>query len=47
MATQSLTSYLNYKMELAKKMLASGALNVTEVGLQIGYSTSSHFIAAL
>ena len=37
---------LNYKMELAKKMLASGSLNVTEVGLQIGYSTSSHFIAA-
>ena len=37
---------LNYKMELAKKMLESGSLNVTEVGLQIGYSTSSHFIAA-
>jgi AraC-like DNA-binding protein len=33
-------------MELARKLLESGDYNVTEVGLKIGYSTSSHFIAA-
>ncbi len=37
---------LNYKLEFSKKLLASGKQNVTEVGLQIGYSTSSHFITA-
>lgn len=36
----------DYKMEFARKLLDSGSYNVTEVGLQIGYSTSSHFIAA-
>ena len=36
----------DYKMEFARKQLDSGSYNVTEVGLQIGYSTSSHFIAA-
>jgi len=36
----------NYKMDFAKKMLETGNHNVTEVGMQIGYSTSSHFIAA-
>lgn len=36
----------DYKMETARKMLDSGSYNVNEVGLQIGYSTSSHFIAA-
>ncbi len=37
---------LNYKMDFAKKLLETGNHNVTEVGMQIGYSTSSHFIAA-
>jgi AraC-like DNA-binding protein len=33
-------------MEEARRMLASNSYNVNEVGLKIGYSTSSHFIAA-
>ena len=37
---------LDYKMEFARKLLESGAHNVNEVGLKVGYSTSSHFIAA-
>jgi AraC-like DNA-binding protein len=37
---------IDYKMELARKLLESGDYNVNEVGLKIGYSTSSHFIAA-
>lgn len=37
---------LNYKLEYARKMLDTGSYNVNEVGLKIGYSTSSHFIAA-
>ncbi len=37
---------LDYKMEYARKLLESGDYNVNEVGLQVGYSTSSHFIAA-
>ncbi len=36
----------DYKMEHARKLLESKKHNVNEVGLQIGYSTSSHFIAA-
>jgi len=36
----------NYKMEHARKLLESNQHNVNEVGLQIGYSTASHFIAA-
>ena len=36
----------DYKMEVARKLLESGAHNVNEVGLKVGYSTSSHFIAA-
>ncbi len=36
----------DYKMEYARKMLESGKYNVNEVGLKVGYSTSSHFIAA-
>jgi len=36
---------LDYKMEVARKLLESGD-NVNEVGHKIGYSTSSHFIAA-
>jgi AraC-like DNA-binding protein len=36
----------DYKMESARKLLDSGSYNVNEVGLKIGYSTGSHFIAA-
>lgn len=36
----------DYKMELARKLLESRAHNVNEVGLKVGYSTASHFIAA-
>lgn len=35
-----------YKMERARQLLAEGSLNVNEVGLEIGYSAASHFIAA-
>lgn len=37
---------LDYKLEYARQLLDSGSYNVNEVGLRIGYSTSSHFIAA-
>ncbi len=37
---------LEYKMVQAKKMLDSKKYNVNEVGLKLGYSTSSHFITA-
>ena len=36
----------DFKMEYARKMLESGKYNVNEVGLKVGYSTGSHFIAA-
>lgn len=36
----------DYKLEVARNLLDSGSYNVNEVGLKIGYSTSSHFIAA-
>ncbi len=36
----------DYKMEYARKMLETGKHNVNEVGLKVGYSTASHFIAA-
>lgn len=43
----SVYSFLfDYKMEYARKMLESGAYNVNEVALKVGYSTASHFIAA-
>ena len=43
----SVFSFLfDYKMEVARKLLEEGADNVNEVGLKVGYSTSSHFIAA-
>lgn len=43
----SVYSFLfEYKMEVARKLLESGQHNVNEVGLKVGYSTSSHFIAA-
>lgn len=37
---------LDYKMEYARKMLESGRHSVKEVGLKVGYSTASHFIAS-
>ena len=40
------TFLLNYKMELAKKLLQEQQLNVNEIASKLGYSTSSHFIAA-
>ena len=43
----SVFSFLfDYKMEYARQLLDSGEYNVNEVGLRVGYSTSSHFIAA-
>ncbi len=43
----SVFSFLfDYKMEVARQLLASGSLNVNEVGHKVGYSTASHFIAA-
>jgi AraC-like DNA-binding protein len=43
----SVFSFLfDYKMEFARKLLESGSHNVNEVGLKVGYSTSSHFISA-
>lgn len=36
----------DYKMNYARKLLDSGSYNVNEVGLKVGYSTGSHFIAA-
>lgn len=36
----------DYKMEFARKLLENNKHNVNEVGMQVGYSTSSHFIAA-
>jgi AraC-like DNA-binding protein len=33
-------------MEVARKLLETNAHNVNEVGLKVGYSTASHFIAA-
>ncbi len=43
----SVFSFLfDHKMEVARKLLESGEYNVNEVGLKVGYSTASHFIAA-
>ncbi len=43
----SVFSFLfEYKMEVARQLLATGSYNVNEVGLKVGYSTASHFIAA-
>ena len=36
----------DYKMEVARKLLEAVEHNVNEVGLKVGYSTSSHFISA-
>ena len=40
------TFLLNYKMELAKTLLIEQQFNVNEIASKLGYSTSSHFIAA-
>lgn len=37
---------LEHKMEYARQLLDAGGNNVNEVGMKVGYSTSSHFIAA-
>lgn len=37
---------LEHKMEEARRMLTSQKYNVNEVGLKLGYSSASHFIAA-
>ena len=37
---------LEYKMELAKKLLSENSYNVNEVSIKLGYSTASHFITA-
>jgi AraC-like DNA-binding protein len=43
----SVFSFLfDYKMEVARQLLETGSYNVNEVGLKVGYSTASHFIAA-
>ena len=36
----------DFKMERAKQLLSNGSLNVNEVSYDLGYSSSSHFIAA-
>jgi len=36
----------DYKMEHSRRLLESNKYNVNEVGLHVGYSTASHFIAA-
>jgi len=36
----------DYKMEHSRRLLETNQYNVNEVGLKVGYSTASHFIAA-
>jgi len=36
----------NYKMEFARKLLATKKYNIAEISFEVGYSTPSHFIAA-
>lgn len=40
------TFLFNYKMEYARKLLATKKYNITETSFEVGYSTPSHFIAA-
>ena len=40
------TFLLNYKMEYARKLLATKKYNIAETSFEVGYSTPSHFIAA-
>lgn len=44
--TPVFTFLLNYKLDYSKKLLEENKLNVSEIAIQIGYSNSSHFIAA-
>ena len=44
--TPVFTFLLNYKLDHSKKLLENNKLNVSEIATQIGYSNSSHFIAA-
>ena len=44
--TPVFTFLLNYKLDHSKKLLEENRLNVSEIATQIGYSNSSHFIAA-
>lgn len=44
--TPVFTFLLNYKLDYSKKLLEENKLNVSEIATQIGYSNSSHFIAA-
>jgi AraC-like DNA-binding protein len=44
--TPVFTFLLNYKLDFSKKLLKDNKLNVSEIAIQIGYSNSSHFIAA-
>jgi AraC-like DNA-binding protein len=37
---------LDYKLEYARRLLLSKKHNISEISLQIGYSTASHFISA-
>lgn len=40
------TFLLNYKMDYARKLLATKKYNIAETSFEVGYSTPSHFIAA-
>lgn len=44
--TPVFTFLLNYKLDYSKKLLEDNNLNVSEIAILIGYSNSSHFIAA-
>ena len=35
--------FRNYRLEIARELLASGIMSVTEVGMHIGYQNLSHF----
>jgi len=37
---------LDYKLEYARRLLLSKKHNISEISMQIGYSTASHFISA-
>ncbi|MGV6846639.1 MAG: helix-turn-helix domain-containing protein [Lutibacter sp.] len=40
------TFLINHKLELAKKMILENKYNINEISSKLGYSSSSHFIAA-
>ncbi|WP_235185451.1 helix-turn-helix transcriptional regulator [Desulfonatronum thiodismutans] len=37
--------FRNYRLDIAKELIASGMMSVTEVGMHIGYQNMSHFSA--